>query len=314
MIPIIQKKSVVIFLCFFFINTWGLAETRETGKVYNMPLVEVEDIVSSWLRHSGFDIYRRPLRMGQVKLYAENQKESWLIILSHHSSLATRVMALYHVDNQIVTEPVESLWHYLSEYVKGSSFEKNHFKQPIPSAVIAKMESVVCVHVKAGSQDINLSGFIVDKKGLIVCTAHDLKETQEISVTLYNGRKIKGQVVKIDHHLDLTLVDVGIKLDNPIRLNKGRNLLGMGELLFSVPCPTNLGGMVYSGILNSPPRRVKDIMLWQVNMAIHLGSSGSPVFDINGNLVAIVKGRYRGTDSIGFLIPFETLLVFLGET
>ena len=218
-----------------------------------------------------------------------------------------------HQSGLIVTEPVESLWHYLSDYAKGSTFEKKHFKQPIPSAVITKMESVVCVHIKAGSQDFNLSGFIVDKNGLIICTAHDLKETQEISVTLYNGRKIKGQVVKIDHHRDLTLVDVGIKLDKPIRLDKGRNLMGMGELLFSVACPINFGGMVHSGIINSPPRRVKDLMLWQVNMTIHLGSSGSPVFDINGNLVAIVKGRYRGTDSVGFLIPFETLLAFLKE-
>ena len=79
-------------------------------------------------------------------------------------------------------------------------------------------------------------------------------------------------------------------------------------------CPINPGGKVYSGIINSPPRRVKDLMLWQVDMTIHLGSSGSPVFDINGNLVAVVKGRYRGTDSIGFLIPFETLLAFLEET
>lgn len=313
MISIIQKISVAIFLCVFFINPWVLAETKEIEKVYNLPLAEVEDIVSTWLRHSGFDIYRTPLQMGQVKLYAENQRESWEIILRHHSSLATRVIALHLVDNQIAAEPIESLWHYLSEYVKESLFEKNHLKQPIPSAVIAKMESVVCVHVKARSQDFNLSGFIVDRKGLIICTAHDLKETQVISVTLYNGRKIKGQVVKIDHHRDLTLIDVGIKLDNPIRLEKGRNLLSMGEKLFSVVCPMNLGEMVYSGIINSPPRRVKDLMLWQVDMTIHLGSSGSPVFDINGNLVAIVKGRYRGTDSVGFLIPFETLLAFLEE-
>jgi serine protease Do len=46
-------------------------------------------------------------------------------------------------------------------------------------------------------------------------------------------------------------------------------------------------------------------------MHIEHGSSGSPFFDAQGRLAAVVKGRYRGTDSIGFLIPFETLLRFL---
>ena len=36
-------------------------------------------------------------------------------------------------------------------------------------------------------------------------------------------------------------------------------------------------------------------------------------FDSQGNLAAVVKGRYRGTDSVGFLIPFETISEFLKE-
>ena len=53
--------------------------------------------------------------------------------------------------------------------------------------------------------------------------------------------------------------------------------------------------------------------LWQAQMNIHHGSSGSPVFDGQGRMAAMVKGRYRGTDSIGFLIPFEMILQFLGK-
>jgi serine protease Do len=56
---------------------------------------------------------------------------------------------------------------------------------------------------------------------------------------------------------------------------------------------------------------VNGLPLWQARIHIDPGSSGSPVFDGHGRLTAIVKGRYRGTNSIGFLIPFETLLHFL---
>ena len=313
MISTIQKKSVAILICVFFINTYGLAQNRGIEKVYNIPLKEMEDAVSNLLRHSGFDIYRTTPNMGEVKLYAENQKESWQIILKHHSPLSTRVVALYFLDNQTVIEKVENLWQYLSEYVREASFDKSYLEQSIPSAVAAQMKSVVCIRAKAGNQVIKLSGFIVDEKGLIICTAHNLKNSKEISITLYDGRKIKGKKVKMDIRHDLTLIDVGQKLNNPIRMDKKRNLLEMGERLFSVNCPKNLVGMVHSGIIDSPPRRVKDFVLWQVNMTILPGSSGSPVFDVNGNLVAIVKGRYRGTESVGFLIPLDYLVAFLKE-
>jgi serine protease Do len=310
MAQIITQKSVAIFLCVFLINTWGFAETRGSEKVYNLPLSEMEDIVSSWLRNYGFDIYRTPFQMGQVKLYAKNQKQSWQILLRHHSPLATRIVALYVVDNQTPIEPVENLWHYLSVYVKGLLSQKENLKLPVPPSVRAKMKSVVCLHIRAKNQYVQLSGFIVDEKGLIISTAHDLKKFQEVLITFYDGHKIKGTVVKIDPHHDLMLVDVGIKLDKPIRMNTGRNLLDPGEPLYSVCCPIDLGIMIYPGSVNSPPRRVDDLVLWQVNMTIQHGSSGSPVFDINGNLVAIIKGKYRGTESVGFLIPFNTVRSF----
>jgi serine protease Do len=43
------------------------------------------------------------------------------------------------------------------------------------------------------------------------------------------------------------------------------------------------------------------------------GSSGSPVFDEKGALVGIVKGRFRGTNTIGFLIPISRIKAFIDE-
>jgi serine protease Do len=137
-----------------------------------------------------------------------------------------------------------------------------------------------------------------------------LKNLQEITVILYDGRQLKANLVKMDTHRDLALLDINAKFNTFISVAEGRNLLGMGESLYSVGCPIDVRGTIYSGIINSPPRRVNDLPLWQVNMHIHPGSSGSPVFDVQGNLVAIVKGRYRGTDSVGFLIPLETIIDF----
>ena len=67
------------------------------------------------------------------------------------------------------------------------------------------------------------------------------------------------------------------------------------------------------GIVEGPPAMVNGQPLWQVNMEVLPGSSGSPVFDQDGRLVGVVKGRYRGTETRGFLIPIDTILEFLGR-
>jgi len=146
---------------------------------------------------------------------------------------------------------------------------------------------------------------------LIICTTHDLEKLQEITVILYDGQEYKGNLVKFDAHKDLALVRADLASKNIVSLAKGRNLLEIGERVFTIGCPVNLLGTVYSGIVNGPPRRVKELTFWQVNMEIHPGSSGSPVFDENGRLAGIVKGRYRGTTSIGFVIPLETITSFI---
>ena len=98
-----------------------------------------------------------------------------------------------------------------------------------------------------------------------------------------------------------------------VSLSTGRNLLGMGENIYAIGCPSNLRGTIAPGTIAGPPRLVNDLPLWQVAMDIFPGSSGSPVFDAQGRVMAMVKGRYRGTASVGFLTPMETIIAFLPD-
>ncbi|MEW5801065.1 MAG: S1C family serine protease [bacterium] len=163
------------------------------------------------------------------------------------------------------------------------------------------------------TKPIQFSGFIIDRDGFILATAHDLEGIHEVRVILDNGRELKGSIRKIDHDRDLALISVGAKFDTFIPLARGRNILDIGEKVYSIGWPLNLRGTVHAGFINGPPRKVNTLPLWQVNMEILPGSSGSPVFDARGQIVAVVKGRYRGTDSVGFLIPLGTVREFLRE-
>jgi len=314
MIRIRPNKPLFLVLSFVLISVPLFAEIEGSVKLYPLPVTELEGVVFGWLTHSGFEVCRTSLKMGQVQLSAVKGKENWQIFLRPRSPLASEVQAGYSVDEQPDEAQLQKLWGYISSYTKGPSVEEQDAYQGIPTAVLSQIESVVCIKTKLEHKDIQLSGFIVDEEGLIICTAHDLKGLQEVTAILYDGRELKGNLVKIDHRRDLALVHINSKSNTFISLAEGRNLLGMGERVYSVGCPVNLRGTVHTGIINGPPRRVDDLPLWQVNMAIYPGSSGSPVFDLQGNIVAIVKGRYRGTNSVGFLTPLETIREFLRET
>lgn len=199
----------------------------------------------------------------------------------------------------------------VSENFSDTDSVKDNTDFYIPSEVLLQIESVVCLESIIAENRIQFSGFIVDKGGLILSTAHDLKGFQKLNATLYDGRNSSGHVLKVDYYLDLALIEVNLESPSYISLEKGRNLLGIGEKIYSAGCPGNLTGTVISGLVSGPPRRVNDLVFWQVSMKVYPGSSGSPVFDSQGNLVAIVKGRSRDMDSLGFLIPFETIVDFV---
>ncbi|MBW2266740.1 MAG: trypsin-like peptidase domain-containing protein [Deltaproteobacteria bacterium] len=309
----ILKVTAFIFLVVAIADVSALADPENRSKTYPLPVAELEELITDRFERSGFEVTRTALKMGQVRLKGTKATRCRQIILTPHSALATDVYADYPVNNASEDRHVKELWDLISKYVSGETTvrsQNENTQQVIPSAVLSKIESVVCIKAETKKGQIQLSGFAVNKEGLIICTAHNLKNLQRVSVILYDGRQLSGNIIKTDHHRDLALLHIDAKLDTFISLADGRNLLGMGEWLYSVGCPIDLRGTVFPGMINGPPRHVDNLPLWQINMEIHPGSSGSPVFDVQGTLVAIVKGRYRGTDSIGFLIPLETIMAF----
>ncbi len=250
----------------------------------------------------------------EVLLTASNDKESWRFTLKPHSPLATEV-SVKCVPTEQCNRTIEAeLFAYLATYVDVALSRKEDDDQNPSIAVSSKSESVVCIDADLENEEIQFSGVIIDPEGFIISTAHDLKGVKDISVTLSDGRVFKGHVLKTDLYRDLALIDIKVKLKRSISLRQGRTLLKEGEKLYSIGCPCKQRGVIHGATLIGPPRRMNTLPLWQATMKTLPGSSGSPVFDLQGNLVALVKGRYRGTDSVAFLTPLATILEFLRGT
>ncbi|MCK5245190.1 MAG: trypsin-like peptidase domain-containing protein [Desulfobacterales bacterium] len=309
-----MKANTFYILVLFIVLVSSLlfADSDGSVRVWPLPLVESEEVLARWLDDTGFEFSRFPLEYGSVRLRAVRADEGWQIILKPRSPLATEVLALYTQNGQSDEDRIEALWAYLEDYSEdfhGTTREDSD--QVVPAAVLSQKEHVVCMKALIGGEHIQFSGFIIDRNGLIISTGHDLQGIKDITVTLYNGRQFDGHIVAADSYRDVALIKIDTICDSSISLAEGRNLVSVGDNIYSIGYPTNHSSTIHSGIVTGPSRIANDLFLLQVSMEIFPGSSGSPVFDARGKLVGIIKGRYRGTDSVGFLIPLETIMEFL---
>jgi hypothetical protein len=96
-------------------------------------------------------------------------------------------------------------------------------------------------------------------------------------------------------------------------LKEGRTELHFEERIYMLCCNSKGSVQIQSGMVDKPKATVNGQTLLQVKLEqVFFGSSGSPVVDEHGRLVGVVKGRFRGMASRGFLIPIDTVRSFVG--
>ena len=286
---------------------------QQTGpwRVCPLPTIEAEGVLSQWLVHSGFEVLRSFLEAGTIRLLGVKGNESWEILIRPQSPLASSIQIRYGAEGRPDPSKLEILWTFLKDYSRGPVGEEIKSNEEVPDRVLSMRESVACIKAKGGSEPVQFSGFIVDERGFLLSTAHDLNRIEEIRVTLSSGQEWKGHLIKIDSNRDLALIDIRLNREVFVSLERRRDLLGRGEKIYAIGCPGDQSGVIQGGHLSGPLQQMNGLPLWQVEMEILPGSSGSPVFDADGSLVGVVKGRYRGTERVGFVIPVETVMEFL---
>ncbi len=300
------------FLFFITISTdltcWS---SDDMPHVYPMPMTEITHIITGWLADSGVQVNQKKTVQGQICITGADSHGSWDISLEQRSALSTAVRAAYSANGK-GSGAIPDLYNYLEQYPDSPPTENPLQISEVPKAVMEKIEASVCLRTEGQGESVEFSGFFIDKE-LILSTAHGLRDCKEIVGITSIGAEFAGEILKLDLERDLALIKIDANHEKTISLETGRNLLEKSEKVYSIGCPVKGQGTVHAGVINGPPRRVGQHPLWQVFMEIQPGRSGSPVFDEQGALVAVIKGRYRGTGATGFLIPLETIMDFLND-
>ena len=170
------------------------------------------------------------------------------------------------------------------------------------------------------------SGFIIDKKGIVVTNNHVIQGADDIIVSV-DGTEYEAKVLGTDPYMDLAVLK--IETDKKFKTvtfgdsDKAR----IGDWVIAIGNPFGFGGSVTSGIISSRNRdigltRYDDFI--QTDASINQGNSGGPLFNLDGEVIgintAIIAPGQSGSIGIGFAIPSNPAskvidqLVEFGET
>ena len=157
------------------------------------------------------------------------------------------------------------------------------------------------------------SGIIVNKKGYILTNNHVAsKQTNDISVSIFDGRELKGKVVWADESLDLSVVK--ITADNLTVATLGDSkMLTVGDAAIAIGNPLGLTFQrtVTSGIISAINRTIVESGgvfmedLLQTDASINPGNSGGPLININSEVIGINTVKVTSAEGMGFAIPIN---------
>ena len=156
------------------------------------------------------------------------------------------------------------------------------------------------------------SGFIIRSNGLIVTNAHVVSGADMVTVTMKDGRELKGRVLGADSLTDVAVVKVEatnlptVTLGNSERLRPGEWAIAIGN-------PLGLDNTVTVGIISATGRsssevRVPDkrVNFIQTDAAINPGNSGGPLLNQRGEVIGVNTAIIGGAQGLGFAIPINT--------
>jgi S1-C subfamily serine protease len=156
------------------------------------------------------------------------------------------------------------------------------------------------------------SGTIINTEGYVLTNNHVIQDAERISVTLWNGEVLKGNIEGTCTTHDTAVVKVEKKNLIAAELGNSDNLR-VGQRVYAIGNPFGLAGgpSVTSGVISAVKRTIESDRgllenLVQTDAAINPGNSGGPLVDLDGKVVAINTAIVPFAQGIGFAIPINS--------
>ena len=186
----------------------------------------------------------------------------------------------------------------------------------LPELVRRVKPSVVSVltYDAKGEPLISGSGFFV-RSGQVVTNMHVIKGAHRVEIHTLEGKgrtyPVAGALA-IDDEADLALLKVEMPADRSRALTMTTAVPDEGEQIFVIGNPLRLEGSVSDGIV-SAVREVPDLgRIIQVTAPVSHGNSGSPLFNMRGEVIGIVTVKVTNGQNINLALGVSRIAALHG--
>ncbi len=167
------------------------------------------------------------------------------------------------------------------------------------------------------------SGVIISNEGYIITNAHVVmagrgQAADEILVRLSDDSEYVSELIGFDEKTDVAVLKIESDTELPAFKIADSEQLRVGDIVFAIGNPLNVGLTVTQGIISATGRTSRGILgpggyenFIQTDAAINLGNSGGALIDAAGRLIGIntaIVSRSGGSNGIGFAIPTKLAL------
>jgi tetratricopeptide (TPR) repeat protein len=187
----------------------------------------------------------------------------------------------------------------------------------LPELVRRVKPSVVSIltYDLKGEPLISGSGFFV-RPGEVMTNMHVIKGAHRVEIHTLEGKgrtyPVAGALA-VDEEADLALLRVDLPAERSHPLTITTTLPDEGERIFVIGNPLRLEGSVADGIV-SAIREVPDLgRIIQVTAPVSHGNSGSPLFNMHGEVIGIVTVKVTNGQNINLALGVSRIAALHGS-
>jgi S1-C subfamily serine protease len=148
------------------------------------------------------------------------------------------------------------------------------------------------------------SGFFL-RPGQVVTNLHVVRGAVRAEIKTLDGKgkvfPVKGTLA-VDEEGDLALLDVDMPLERAKTIELAHDLPDEGETIFVIGNPLKLEGSVSDGIVSAVREVPNSYRIIQITAPISHGNSGSPVFNLKGQVLGVVTVKVTNGQNINLAI------------
>ena len=149
------------------------------------------------------------------------------------------------------------------------------------------------------------SGFIVTIDGQIVTNYHVINGANKISAVVQGKQFSVEKLIYIDKNNDLAILKIDGRNFSPVRIGNSEKL-EVGSQIYVIGSPMGLENSISEGII-SALRIIGSQKIIQITAPISTGSSGGPVFNENGEVIAVATSYLKESQNVNFAIPIDVI-------